>query len=87
VAALFSVYHAPNVPMMGLGFALSTAMAWLYWATPNLPAAVLCHAVVGTVLSRIGNVPMRGGPFHDRPDLYISRAFFPWLGDWVGPYW
>ncbi|MGQ9921622.1 MAG: lysostaphin resistance A-like protein [Desulfobacca sp.] len=49
-ALLFSLYHLPNRPVMGLALILGLVWGRIFSRTPNLLAAMLGHAVLGTVL-------------------------------------
>ena len=81
---LFSVYHLPNLPLVALTFGFGSAVAWIYYAYPNLALAVGCHTLVGTLLHRVLGLHMRIGPFYWEPDRYILRTLFPPLRDWIG---
>lgn len=49
-ALVFSLYHLPNRPVMGLALILGIVWGRIFIRTPNLLAAALSHAVLGTVL-------------------------------------
>ncbi len=46
-AALFSLAHAPDLPLMGLTFAAGLAWTWLYRRRPNLWVLGMWHGVLG----------------------------------------
>jgi membrane protease YdiL (CAAX protease family) len=46
-AALFSIAHAPDWPLMGLTFAAGLAWTWLYQRRPNLWVLGAWHGVLG----------------------------------------
>jgi hypothetical protein len=78
-ASLFSFYHLPNVPLMGLTWAAGFGWAWIYYRRPNIPSLVLSHACLGTVLHRVVQLYMRVGPAYAHPDLHIVRTLIPGL--------
>lgn len=49
-ALLFSLYHLPNAPVMGLALVLGLVWGRVFIPFPNLLAAALGHALLGTVL-------------------------------------
>lgn len=76
-AALFAVVHAPGLLLMLLtaGFALATA--WISLRTPNVAAAAFCQAVLGLVVHRGLELPLRIGYFYTHPDFYVFREALP----------
>ncbi len=76
-AAIFALYHGPNAPLMLLGLPMAFVWGWLYYRWPNLPLLGLSHAILGTLLNRVALLPMRIGPFYERPDLYLLRTVVP----------
>jgi hypothetical protein len=49
-AVVFSLYHLPNRPVLGLALILGIVWGRIFSRTPNLLAAALGHALLGTVL-------------------------------------
>lgn len=87
LALMFAAAHLPNAPLALVAVPAAFIMGVLFLRTPNLVAAALGHAVVGTVLHQVVRLPMRSGPFHARPDLYPSRELLPWIKALVGDAW
>jgi membrane protease YdiL (CAAX protease family) len=83
LAVLFALSHLPNIPMILLTFAWGLVMGWLYQRTPNLYAAALCHALLGTLLHRVLALSMRIGPFYWESDQYILRTLLPFVREWI----
>jgi hypothetical protein len=84
LGVLFSLYHLPNLPVMGIALLLGTAMTWLYDVHPNLAAAALCHAALGTLLHRVAGLNMRIGLFYWQRDRWVFRTLFPWFKELIG---
>lgn len=50
-AALFSLFHLPNYPLMLASFCGALAWCWIFTRAPNLPVLSLSHALLGLLLS------------------------------------
>lgn len=83
-AALFSLCHNPNLPLMALTFVAGALWAWLYHTRPNLLALAVSHAIVGTVLHRVVELHMRIGPFYWNPSHHPVRDVFPFVKPLIG---
>lgn len=83
-ATLFAIYHLPNGPLMGLVFLVGLGWTWIYYQKPNLPLLVLSHAILGTILHRIVQLPMRVGAAYADPDIKILRNILPIIDEIVG---
>lgn len=83
-AALFSICHNPNLPLMALTFVAGALWAWLYYTRPNVLALAVSHAIVGTVLHRVVELHMRIGPFYSNPDYHPVRDVFPFVKPLIG---
>ncbi|MCX7019936.1 MAG: CPBP family intramembrane glutamic endopeptidase [bacterium] len=84
-ALIFSVFHMPNLPMMGLTLVGGFAWGWIYYQYPNLLALVLSHSVIGTILNQVIHLNMRAGPSYWTPDRYVIRMIFPFIAQWMSP--
>ena len=78
-AAVFSLCHAPNPPMMLLTLAGGLGWALIHSARPNLWLLALSHAVLGTIVHRVLLLNTRIGPFYAHPDLHILQQAIPGL--------
>lgn len=87
VSGYFSLMHAPNVPVMLVTLVLTPPVLWQYFKTPNLFLLIGTHAVLGTLLHRVYELPMRIGPFYTSPDRYIIRELFPIVARIIGNSW
>lgn len=83
-ALVFSVTHAPNLPIMALAVPFAFTLSWISWRTPNVFAAAGFHAVLGVLVHRVLELSMRTGPFYSNPDTYLFRTLFPFARDWIG---
>lgn len=83
-AAVFAFCHWPNVPLLLIAAPSAFVWSWLYYRRPNLPLLAMSHAVLGTLLHRVALLPMRIGPFYERPDLYVLRTVIPGLRQLIG---
>lgn len=79
LAALFALAHAPNWPFAALVFLGGAALAWLFWARPNVILAGASHAVLGTALHAALRLNMRIGPFYAHPQGHILRHVLPFM--------
>ncbi|MBX7246818.1 MAG: CPBP family intramembrane metalloprotease [Candidatus Sumerlaeaceae bacterium] len=81
-AVVFSAFHSPNLPLMGLAFGAGVVWAWIYYEFPNMLAVVLCHSLLGTVVHQICQLNTRCGP-----NYYTGRTsveqIFPGLAQWI----
>lgn len=78
-SAQFVLYHAPNVPLMGVSFFAGLIVSRIYLSIPNLVAAAASHALIGTLLHRIVGTCMRSGPFYYDQDVHPLRTLFPFF--------
>lgn len=78
-ALVFSVAHAPNLPIIALGIPFAFIVSWISWRTPNVFAAAGFHAVLGVLVHRVLELSMRTGPFYSNPDTYMWRTLFPFV--------
>jgi membrane protease YdiL (CAAX protease family) len=83
-AALFSLTHLPNLPLMTFALVAGASWSWLFRRAPNVFLLGLSHAVLGTILHRVVELPMRVGPFYADPNRYIMRSALPWLKSLIG---
>ncbi len=86
-AGQFVLYHAPNLPLMGASLVAGLIISRLYLAIPNLLAAALSHALIGTALHRIVGLCMRSGPFYQDQTVYPLRTLFPLTKKIIGDMW
>lgn len=84
LAIIFSAIHFPNLPLMALTLFFGFAMAWISFRTPNLFVAAGCQLVLGMLLHRVLELPMRVGIFYDHSDIYFFRTIFPLSRHWIG---
>ncbi len=84
VAALVSLLHAPNHPLMVFCFVIGIVWGWEYARRPNLVPLVLAHSTLGTCLSQVLHLSLRSGPFYLHPDEFLMRRLLPWWGDLAG---
>jgi hypothetical protein len=78
-AAIFAVLHAPGGLLMALSAAFGFATAWIALRYPNVLAATLCHTLLGLLVHRAVELPLRIGYFYTHPDFYVFREAFPWI--------
>jgi membrane protease YdiL (CAAX protease family) len=83
-AALFSLTHLPNLPLMSFALVAGMSWSWLFRKAPNIVLLGLSHATLGTILHRVVELPMRVGPFYAEPDRYIMRNAIPGLKALIG---
>jgi hypothetical protein len=86
-AGQFVLYHAPNLPLMGASLVAGLIISRLYLSIPNLLAAALSHAVIGTALHRIVGLCMRSGPFYEDQTVYPLRTLFPFTKNIIRDMW
>jgi hypothetical protein len=76
MGVVFSACHVPNPPMMLLCFAAGVIWTSIFYATPNMLMLVVCHALLGTMISRVAFVYTRIGPFYANNDRYVFITVF-----------
>ncbi len=76
-AAILFLLHAPNPQSMCISFVVGFAVAWVSYATPNLFLAILCHALLGTLLQRVALIQLRFGPHYLQKDFHFFQTLFP----------
>jgi hypothetical protein len=84
VAAVFALYHLPNLPLIAITFVVGGCWAWVFYKFPNIMLLGLSHAVLGTILHRVIGLHMRIGPFYAEPQRYILRNTVPGLKALIG---
>lgn len=82
-AGLFSLYHLPNWPIMPLALVLGLAWGRLFCRTPNLLAAVLGHAFLGTVLHLSLKFSTKVGSAYYLGHKGFYPAVFSFLEPWI----
>lgn len=83
-AAIFSIFHLPNAPLMGITFLGGLIWAWIFYEKPNLLLLGVSHAIIGTILTQVVQMHTRIGPFYNNPDHYILREVVPGLKQLIG---
>ncbi len=83
-SAIFASYHLPNAMLIGFAFFSGCCWSWIFYKKPNILLLGISHALLGTILHRVVQLPMRIGPFYENPDLYILRTVFPGLDGFIG---
>jgi hypothetical protein len=83
-AAIFSIFHLPNTPLMGITFLGGLIWAWLFYEKPNILLMGVSHAIIGTILSQVVQMHTRIGPFYNNPDHYFLREVVPGLKQLIG---
>jgi hypothetical protein len=86
-ALIFSLFHFPNAPVMGMGLAVSYFWAREYLFRPNLILLTLSHAILGSSLVLIAGIIPRMGPFYLHPEKYFFRSLMPWWKHLVNGLW
>ncbi len=87
ITCFFCLIHIPNFPVMGIILTSTPIVLWQYFKTPNFFLLICTHAILGTLLHRIYELPMRIGPFYSNPDRYLIRELFPIIGRIIGNSW
>lgn len=87
ITSIFSLMHMPNLPLMGITALITPVIFWQFYQTPNFFLLVCTHSILGTLLHRVYELPMRVGPFYTLPDQYLLREVFPLLGRIIGNAW
>ncbi len=87
ITGYFSLMHMPNFPVVAITLIFTPIILWQYFKTPNFFMLICTHAILGTLLHRIYELPMRIGPFYANPDRYIIREIFPIIGKVIGSSW
>lgn len=87
ITCYFSLIHMPNYPVVAITLVFTPVILWQYFKTPNFLMLILTHAILGTLLHRVYQLPMRIGPFYENPDRYIIRELFPIIGKIIGNSW
>ena len=83
-AAIFSIFHHPNTPLMVITFLGGLIWAWLFYEKPNILLMGVSHAIIGTILSQVVQMHTRIGPFYNNPDHYFIREVVPGLKQLIG---
>ena len=79
---VFSACHIPNSSMMLISFVGAVVWTSVFYMTPNMLVLVLCHAFLGTVVSRIAFLYTRIGPFYAHNDRYVFITVFAGIREW-----
>ncbi|THB77186.1 MAG: hypothetical protein D6B25_07460 [Desulfobulbaceae bacterium] len=87
VSVLFAMMHWPNMPVVIILLVSCPLIMWQFYRAPNFFMLVTSHAILGTLLHRVYELPMRIGPFYHNPDKYILRELFPPLAWIIGNLW
>lgn len=82
-AMIFAATHFPNFPIMILVFIIGFPMSMIGCRTPNVFAAWCCHFTLGLMVFCLLELPMRGGVFHDHPQLYFFRTLVHFAQLWT----
>ncbi len=83
-ACLFAAVHAPAPLVVVLTVAFGAAAAWINLRTPNVLATGLSQTVLGLLVHRVLELPLRVGYFHAHPDLHVFREALPVVGRVIG---
>jgi putative membrane protein len=83
-ALLFALVHAPDPLLMTLTAGFGLAAAWISVGTPNVAAAALCQAILGLIVHRGLELPLRIGYFYTHPDFYVFREALPFVRRFIG---
>lgn len=83
-AAVFALCHLPNLPLLAITLVVGGGWAWVFYKFPNILLVGLSHAVLGTILHRVIQLPMRIGPFYAEPNRYVLRSVIPGLKALIG---
>jgi putative membrane protein len=82
--ALFAVAHAPNPTVMGLTATFAASAAWLSVRTPNVVVMAASQTVLGLLLHRALEEPLRVGYFYAHPDVHVFREALPLVARVIG---
>ncbi|MEQ1688869.1 MAG: CPBP family intramembrane glutamic endopeptidase [Sphingopyxis sp.] len=83
-AAIFSLAHAPNIPLMLFTFLAGLVWSIVFYRRPNILLLGLSHAFLGTILHQFLLLYMRIGPFYHNPEARIFRVVIPGLAELIG---
>lgn len=83
-AALFTLFHVPNIPLMMFAFPAGIVWSWMFYQRPNIMLMVLSHAVLGTTLHQVVQLHTRIGPFYANPDANMLGHIIPGLSRIIG---
>ena len=86
-ALTFSLFHCPNLSLMGLGLVASYFWAREYLRQPNLVLLTLSHAILGSCLLLVSGIMTRIGPFYLHPEKHALRTLLPWWQSLVQGLW
>ncbi len=73
---VFSACHLPNPQMMLICFAAGVIWTSIFYATPNMLMLVVCHSLLGTMISQVAFLYTRIGPFYANNDRYVFVTVF-----------
>jgi hypothetical protein len=79
---IFSACHIPNFVMMLICFVAGIFWTRIFYVTPNMMGLVICHALLGTMLSRVACLYTRVGPFYAYNDRYVFVTVFIGIKEW-----
>jgi hypothetical protein len=82
--ALFAIAHAPSATVMALTMVFASAAAWISVRTPNVVVVGVSQTVLGLLLHRALEEPLRVGYFYAHPDLHVFREALPVVGRVIG---
>jgi hypothetical protein len=84
---IFTVFHIPNLSLIGMGLVACYLWAREYLQRPNLLLLTLSHAILGSSLLLIDGIFTRVGPFYWHPEQHAMRAILPFWGNLVHGLW
>ena len=79
---IFSACHFPNSAMMLISLVGGILWTRIFYMTPNMLALVLCHAFLGTTVSKVVCFYTRVGPFYANNDRYVFVTVLAGIQQW-----
>jgi hypothetical protein len=79
---IFSACHLPNSAMMLISLLGGILWTSIFYMTPNMLALVLCHALLGTTVSKVVCFYTRVGPFYMNNDRYVFVTVIAGIQHW-----
>jgi hypothetical protein len=76
MGVVFSACHIPNPQMMLICLAAGVIWTSAFYVTPNMLLLVVCHSLLGTMISQVAFLYTRIGPFYANNDRYVFVTVF-----------